>query len=127
MEVTYTCYTNSVYIIVTALYIWMDSYCFLSMEQFFQLTWISQQLHKGISVIKAQVNDQNVFQLMYLLAVQLNLRLGRQLTLEERGCVRSFHERQNQTESEMKGLILIRLNNELNIRWPITLKQRKLR
>ena len=27
----------------------------------------------------------------------------------KRGLVRSFHERQQQTESEMKGLILIRL------------------
>ena len=27
----------------------------------------------------------------------------------KRGCVRSFHELQKQTESEMKGLILIRL------------------
>ena len=30
-------------------------------------------------------------------------------TCLKRGCVRSFHERQKQTESEMKGLILIRL------------------
>ena len=30
-------------------------------------------------------------------------------TCLEQGCVRSFHERQKQTESEMKGLILIRL------------------
>ena len=83
MEVTYTCYTNSVYIIMTTLYIWMDTYCFLSMKQFFQLTWKSQQFHKGIRVIKAQsrMNDQNVFQLMYLLAVQLTLSLGWQLTL----------------------------------------------
>ena len=32
-------------------------------------------------------------------------------TFLERGCVRSFHERQKQTESEMKGLILIRLTS----------------
>ena len=31
-------------------------------------------------------------------------------TCLKRGCVRSFHERQKQRESEMKGLILIRLN-----------------
>ena len=30
-------------------------------------------------------------------------------TCLRRGCVRSFHERQKQTESELKGLILIRL------------------
>ena len=30
-------------------------------------------------------------------------------TCLERGCVRSFHERQKQTESDMEGLILIRL------------------
>ena len=33
-------------------------------------------------------------------------------TCLKRGCVRSFHERQKQTESEMKGLILIRLLDE---------------
>ena len=41
-----------------------------------------------------------------------NLKRSRQevtRTCIERGCVRSFHERQKQTESEMKGLILIRL------------------
>ena len=32
-------------------------------------------------------------------------------TCLKRGCVRSFHERQKQTESEMKGLILIRLQH----------------
>ena len=42
----------------------------------------SQQLHKGISVIKEHVNDQNVIQLTNLLAVQLTLSLGGQLTLE---------------------------------------------
>ena len=35
-------------------------------------------------------------------------------TCLERGCVRSFHERQKQTESEMKGLILIRLESQLH-------------
>ena len=30
-------------------------------------------------------------------------------TCLKRSCIRSFHERQKQTESEMKGLILIRL------------------
>ena len=50
-----TCYTESVYINVTALYIWMDTYCFLGMNQFFQLKWKSQQLHKGICVIKVPV------------------------------------------------------------------------
>ena len=33
---------------------------FASMKQFFQFTWKSQQLHKGISVIKALVNNQNI-------------------------------------------------------------------
>ena len=42
----------------------------------------SQQLQKGISVITANVNDQNVLQKTYLLAVQLTLSLGGQLTLE---------------------------------------------
>ena len=56
----------------------MDTYYFLSMKQ---LTWKSQQLHR-ISVIKAHVNDQNVLQLTYLLAVQLTLSLGGHLTLE---------------------------------------------
>ena len=60
----------------------MDTYCFLNMKQFFQFTWKSQQLHKGISVIKGHVNDQNVIQLTNLLAVQLTLSLGGQLTLE---------------------------------------------
>ena len=32
-------------------------------------------------------------------------------TCHKRGCVRSFHERQKQTESEMRGLILIRLSH----------------
>ena len=77
----YTCYTDNVYINVSALYIWMDTYCFLSMKQLFQLTWKSQQLRKGISMIKKHVYDQNVLQLTYLLAVQLTLSLG-QLTQE---------------------------------------------
>ena len=84
--VDYTCYTDSVYIKVTALYIWMDAYCFLSVKQFFQLhnfvTWKSQQSHKGIGVIKIPVNDQNLLQLTYLLAVQLPLSWDGQLTLE---------------------------------------------
>ena len=63
---SYIYYTDSVCISVTALYIWMDIYCFLSMKQFFNLTWKSQQLHKENSVIKAHVNDQNVLQLTYL-------------------------------------------------------------
>ena len=62
--VTYTCCTDSVCINVTALYIWMDAFCFLSMKQFFQLTWPLQQLNK--SVVKANINDQNVLQLAYL-------------------------------------------------------------
>ena len=74
--VTYTCYTDGVCIIVTALYIWIDTYCFLCMKQIFQLTWKSQQLHKGINMIKAHVYDQNVLQLTYLLAVQLTLSLA---------------------------------------------------
>ena len=81
-KVTYTCYTDSVYINVTALYISMEACCFLSMKQFFKLTWKSQRLHKGISVIKTPVYDQNVVQLAYLLAAQLTLGLGKQLTLE---------------------------------------------
>ena len=52
------------------------------MKQLFQLTWKSQQLHKGISMIKAHIYDQNVLQLTYLLAVQLTLSLGGQLTLK---------------------------------------------
>ena len=79
---TYTCYTDSVCINMTALYIWIDTYCFLCMKQIFQLTWKSQQLHKGISMIKAHVNDQNVLQLMYLFAEQLTLSIARQLTLD---------------------------------------------
>ena len=79
---TYTCYTDSMCINVAALYIWMGTYCFLSMKKFFQLMWESQQLHKETSMIKAHVNDQNVLQLMYLLAVQLTMSLGGQLTLE---------------------------------------------
>ena len=73
-------YRQCVFINVTALYILMDAYCFHSMKQFFQLhvTWILQQLFKCISVIKAPVNDQNVLQLTYLLAVQLTLSLGGQ-------------------------------------------------
>ena len=42
------------------------------MKQFFQLTWKSQQLHKGISKIKEHVNDQNILQLTYRVAMQLN-------------------------------------------------------
>ena len=82
VSVTYTYNTERLYINVTALYIWMEAYCFLSMKQFLQLTWKSQQLHKGISLIKAPVNDQNVLHLIYRFAVQLTLSLGRQLTLE---------------------------------------------
>ena len=41
----------------------------------------SQQLHSGVSVIKAHVNDHNTLQMTYLLAVQLTLSLGGQLTL----------------------------------------------
>ena len=47
-----------------------------------------------------------------------NLKRSRQevtRTCIERGCVRSFHERQKQTESEMKGLILIRLTKGFNL------------
>ena len=36
-------------------------------------------------------------------------------TCLERGCVRSFHERQKQTKSEIKGLILIRLMQSLHV------------
>ena len=36
-------------------------------------------------------------------------------TCLKRGCVRSFHERQKQTESEMKGLILIRLRDNIEV------------
>ena len=36
-------------------------------------------------------------------------------TCLEQGCVRSFHERQKQTESEMKGLILMRLIFHISI------------
>ena len=35
-------------------------------------------------------------------------------TCLKRGCIRSFQERQKQTESEMKGLNIIRLINQLN-------------
>ena len=37
----------------------------------------------GIRVIKAHVNDKNVLQLTYLLAVQLILSLVGQITLEQ--------------------------------------------
>ena len=67
---------------LTALHIWMDAYVFLSMKQFFQVTWTSQELHKGIIVIRPHVNDQNVSQLTCLLSVQLTLRLDEQLTQE---------------------------------------------
>ena len=54
-------YQQCVYKInVSALYIWMEAYCFLSVTQFFQFTWNSQQLHKGINVTKAPVIDQKV-------------------------------------------------------------------
>ena len=51
--------------------------CFLSMKQFFQVTWTSQELHKGIIVIRPHVNDQNVSQLTCLLSLQLTLSFGR--------------------------------------------------
>ena len=84
---SYIFYTDSVCISMTALYVWKDIYCFLSMKQFFHLTWKSQQLHKGISVIKAPINDQYVHevQLTYLLAMQLTLCLDGQLILEKFG------------------------------------------
>ena len=44
-------YRQCVCINVSALYIWMETYCFLSMKQLFQLTWKSQQLENGISMI----------------------------------------------------------------------------
>ena len=80
--ITLTYCTDSVYIHVTDMYIWMDAYCFHSMKQFFQLTWKSQQLLKVFSVIMAHINEQNILQLTYLLAVQLTLSLAGQLTLE---------------------------------------------
>ena len=61
---------------MTALYIWMDTYCFLSMKQFFQLKWRSQQLHKGISMIKAHVYDQN--------ELQVDVSFGRAIKTELR-------------------------------------------
>lgn len=79
--VTYTSYTVSEYINVTALYVWMDAHCFPSMKQIFELRRKSQ-LHKGISVIKASVYGQNVLHLTYLLAMQLSLSSGEQLTVE---------------------------------------------
>ena len=42
-------------------------------------------------------------------------------TCFKRGCVRSFHERQKQTKSEMKGLILIRLLNNYLRNWVLLL------
>ena len=82
MEVTYTCYTDSMYKNVAALDVWMDRYCFHSKKNSYNLHGNQNKYKKGNNMNKAYVNDQNVLQLTYLLSVQFTLSLGGQLTLE---------------------------------------------
>ena len=61
-----------------------------------------------LSVLSTTIRYTHFYWLIY------KLKRSRQevtRTCLKRGCVRSFHERQKQTESEMKGLILIRLTS----------------
>ena len=45
------------------------------MKQFFQLSWKSRQLHEGISVVRAIVNDQTVLvDVPFGLAINTELR-----------------------------------------------------